>query len=545
MKTLLTFLLFLSLYSSAQIISEKQFTRADSLRGGQAPERTAYDINFYHLNLYVDPYKKYISGENLFRFTAIRSFSRLQFDLFENMKIEKVIFKGQELPYYREFNAVFIDFPEVITKDDTEEFTVVYSGYPIVASNAPWDGGFVFSKDSAGAPWVGVAVQGVGASLWWPNKDQQADKVDSMLISVAVPDPLMNVSNGQFKGKQKLGDGYTRYDWFVSYPINPYNVTLNIANYAHLPSEEFIGEGGVLKIDYYVLPENRERAKQHFSENVPAMLNCFEHWFGPYPFYRDGYKLIESAYLGMEHQSAIAYGNRYENGYLGHDNSKSGYGKDWDFIIIHESGHEWFGNSITSKDIADSWIHEGFTTYSEALFVECKHGKEAADAYLIGLRSSIQNKLPIIGTFGVDDRSPTDVYYKGANVLQTVRSVINNDKKWRGILRGLNLKFSLKTITTKDVVDYINEESGINFTSVFNAYLLYPEIPVLEIRQNNGETEYRWNSKEKNFDLPIKVKSSNLSDWQILFPTSYWKKLKNDGKFIVDTKTMYFNVKRL
>lgn len=545
MKFLLPFLLFLGLYSSAQITSEKQFTRADSLRGGQHPERTAYDINFYHLDIRIDPGKRYISGQNLFRFTATRSFSRLQFDLFENMKIEKVMYKNQEISYYREFNAVFIDFPEVIKKGSEDEFTVIYSGFPTVASNAPWDGGFVFSKDSAGAPWVGVAVQSVGASLWWPNKDQQADQVDSMMISIAVPDTLMNVSNGQFKEKKKLGDGYTRYDWFVSYPINPYNVTLNIAKYAHFSAEEFPGENGALAIDYYVLPENSSRAKQHFSENVPAMLNCFEHWFGPYPFYRDGYKLIESSYLGMEHQSAIAYGNQYKNGYLGNDPSRTGYGMDWDFIVIHESGHEWFGNNITAKDIADAWIHEGFTTYSEALFVECKHGKEAADAYLKGLRRSIQNTAPMVGTVGVNDHSPTDVYYKGANVLQTVRTVINDDEQWRHILRGLNSKFGLKTVTTRDIVDYINEESGFNFTTIFNAYLLYPDIPVLEIRQHLGKTEYRWNSKEQAFNLPIRVKSSDASKWEMLHPTSEWKMARNSGEFIVDTLTMYFNIEKI
>lgn len=544
MKALLVFLIFLSLSSSAQIASKKQFTRADSLRGGQSPERTVYDINYYHLNLRVDPRKQYISGQNLFRFTAVHDFSRLQFDLFENMEIEKILYKNQDVPYFREFNAVFIDFAETIKKGATEEFTVVYSGFPKVAKNAPWDGGFVFKEDSLGSPWVGVAVQGIGASLWWPNKDQQADQVDSMLISIEVPDTLMNVSNGQCRGKKALGDGYTRYDWFISYPINPYNITLNIAKYAHF-GEEFRGEGGTLNLDYYVLPENIERAKRHFAENVPAMLKCFEHWFGPYPFYRDGFKLIESAYVGMEHQSAVAYGNRYENGYLGRDNSGTGYGKDWDFIIIHESGHEWFGNNITAKDIADSWIHEGFTTYSEALFVECRYGKKAGEAYVKGLRNLIKNETPLIGVLGVDDDGPTDIYYKGANILQTVRSVINDDEKWRQILRGLNSQFGLKTVTTNDIVEYINKESGVDLTSIFSAYLRYAEIPTLEVNENKGAIEYRWLSKEKGFDLPVKIKFSEQSEWTIIYPTSKWKKLKKSGEFIIDTETGYFNLKKL
>lgn len=544
LKALLVFLIFLSLSSSAQIASKKQFTRADSLRGGQNPERTAYDINYYHLDLLVDPEKQYISGENLFRFTATRDFSRLQFDLFENMEIKDILYKNQKLSYTREFNAVFVDFPETIKKGAIEEFVVVYAGFPKAAANAPWDGGFVFKEDSLGNPWVGVAVQGIGASLWWPNKDQQADQVDSMMISIAVPDSLMNVSNGQYKGKEALGNGYTRYDWLVSYPINPYNVTLNIAKYAHF-SEEFKGEGGTLNLDYYVLPENIEKAKQHFSDNVPAMLKCFEHWFGPYPFYRDGFKLIESAYVGMEHQSAVAYGNRYENGYLGRDNSGTGYGKDWDFIIIHESGHEWFGNNITSKDIADSWIHEGFTTYSEALFVECRHGIKAGETYIKGLRKLIKNEAPLIGVLGVEDDGPTDIYYKGANILQTIRSLINDDEKWRQILRGLNSQFALKTVTTSDIVEYINRESGFNLTSIFNAHLRYAEIPTLEIKENKEVIEYRWDTKEKGFDLPVKIKFLGESDWTVIYPTSEWKKMKSSKEFIIDTETMYFNLKKL
>ena len=539
----LSFLLFLSLSVSAQIGPIKIVTRSDTLRGAQSAERTVYDINSYHLNIRIDPENRYISGENTFRFTATQDFKRLQFDLFENMVVEKVVYKNQSLSFYREFNAVFIDFPEIIKKNAMEEFIVQYSGFPLVAKNAPWDGGIVFSKDKNGKPWVNVAVQGVGASLWWPNKDQQADQVDSILISIAVPDTLMNISKGQFKGKTILGDGYTRYDWFVSYPINPYNVTFNIGDYVHF-SDDFNGEKGRLAVDYYVLPENLEKAKIHFTENVHPMLSCFEKWFGPYPFYRDGFKLIESSHLGMEHQSAVAYGNKYENGYLGRDNSGTGYGKDWDFIIIHESGHEWFGNNITAKDIADSWIHEGFTTYSEAVFVECRHGKKAAEAYIKGLRRSIRNQEPLVGTMGVDDNASSDIYNKGANILQTVRTVINNDETWRNILRGLNEKFHLKTVTTKDVVDYISKESGRDFSTIFKTYLDYAKIPTLEIMELERHTKYRWNTSEKNFDLPIQVKLSDQSEWITLYPSSKWKKLKSKNSITVDTDAMYFNINK-
>lgn len=550
MKLIYTFLLLFFLMSltnlqaQAQDLSKKKFSRADTLRGQQSPERTGYDIHYYHLDIRVNPADKSISGSNLFQFTATRDLSKLQFDLFENMVIEKVVYKDKEIPFKREFNAVFIEFPEPIRKGVADEFVVFYSGYPIVAPNAPWDGGFVFKTDASGKPWLGVAVQKVGASLWWPNKDQQSDQVDSLLISIAVPDVLVDVSNGQFRGKEKLADGYTRYNWFVSYPINPYNVTVNIADYVHF-KDEFVGEGGSLALDYYVLPESLEIAKKHFSANVPDMLRCFEYWFGPYPFYRDGYKLIESAYLGMEHQSAVAYGNQFKNGYLGRDISGTGFGLDWDFIIIHESGHEWFGNNITAKDITDSWIHEGFTTYSEALFAEYRHGKAAGEAYVKGLRLSIQNKAPLVGTYGVDDDGPGDIYNKGANIIQTIRTVINDDDLWRHILRGLNAEFGLKTVTTKDIVDYMSRMSGKNLTPIFNGYLNYAAIPSLEIRTDKGVTEYRWDSPEKDFDLPILIKFEKSSKWETVYPTTKWKALKNSQKFEVDTDRMYFNVKKL
>lgn len=544
MRIILHLILFVTLNASAQHPSTKQFSRSDTLRGAQSVERTAYDITYYHLDIKVDPSNGFISGKNLFKFTATRNFSKLQFDLFENMEIKTIWYKNQVMPYEREFNAVFITFPAPISKGAIEEFTVEYYGNPIVAKNAPWDGGLVLDKDEAGNPWLGVAVQGIGASTWWPNKDQQADQVDSMRISITVPDTLMNVSNGQFLGKESVENGYMRYNWFVSYPINPYNVTMNIGKYAHV-SDEFDGESGKLAIDYYVLPENLEKAKNHFANNVPAMLSCFEYWFGPYPFYRDGYKLIESSYLGMEHQSAVAYGNRYENGYLKRDISGSGYGLDWDFIIIHESGHEWFGNNITAKDIADAWIHEGFTTYSEAMFVECKHGKEAAEAYVKGLRKGIQNREPIIGQRGVDNSGGRDIYNKGANILQTIRTAINDDDTWRVILRGLNSEFYLKTVNSADIINYISKQSGRNFSAIFDGYLNYAAIPVLETRKIKNGIEYRWNTPVKGFNLPIRIKSNDEKEWQLHEASNKWRKIRSKDTIRIDTDAMYFNIKNL
>lgn len=545
----LCFLAFLLIFktSNGQLTQPKEkFTRADTLRGMLTPPRTAYDINYYHLDIKVDIDKRYISGSNLFKFTATRDFKNLQFDLFENMKIDRVEYKGKTLPFKREFNAVFIDFPATIKKGSKDEFTVYYSGNPTVARNAPWDGGFVFSKDANGKPWVAVACQGFGASSWWPNKDHQSDEVDSMMISVAVPDGVMDISNGRLRSAEKLDAGYTRYNWFVSSPINNYNVSLNIADYAHF-SDSYQGKNGKLTLDYFVLKENLEKAKTHFSADVKPMFDSFEHWFGPYPFYRDGYKLVETPYLGMEHQSAVAYGNKYQKGYLGRDLSRTGLGLEWDFIIIHETGHEWFGNNITAKDLADMWIHEAFTSYSEGLFVESTKGKEAGARYLAGTRRSIQNDRPMIGHYNVNKEGSGDMYPKGANMLHTVRSVIDDDQKWLEILRGLNREFALKTTSTEEIIGFINKKSGINLTKVFDQYLRYTTIPTLELKSTTNGLLYRWKADVKSFEMPVRIKTSTEKVWKTINATSDWQTLS--GYSIEDTEAdrlnFYINVTKL
>ena len=527
-KLLLILIGFLvSQVSSAQI--NVPYTRADSLRGNLTPLRTNYDINYYHLEVKVDIDQKFISGSNLFRFTATEDLNRIQFDLFENLIISKVEFHGKNIAFKREFNAVFLDFPETIKKGSKEEFTVFYEGKPAIAKNAPWDGGFIFSQDKSGKPWVGVAVQGFGASSWWPNKDHQSDEVDSMLISVSVPQGLMDVSNGRLRSVVKQAEGYTRYNWFVSNPINNYNVTINIADYVHF-SDTFMGEKGKLDLNYYVLKENLEKAKKQFGKNVKPMLSCFENWFGPYPFYEDGYKLVETPYLGMEHQSAIAYGNEYLNGYKGSDLSGTDLGLSWDYIIVHESGHEWFGNNITSKDIADMWIHEAFTMYSEGLFVECRKGKNAGIQYIKGVRKSIQNDRPIIGQYNVNEEGSVDMYYKGANMLQTIRSIINDDLKWRQILRGLNSEFGLKTSTTQDIENYIIQKSGINLQPVFNQYLRTTKIPVLSYKIMGNKLLYKWSNVIEGFDMPVLIKSGD--EEILLYPGTKEKTQKIKGSTI-------------
>ena len=505
------------------------FTRSDTLRGMLSPLRSCYDINYYHLDIKLNLSEQSISGSNLFRFTATEDLRRLQFDLFDNFEIEKVVWKDQELKFSTEFDAVFLNFPELIKKGTKAEFTVFYSGTPLIAKNAPWEGGFIFTEDDQGAPWVAVACQGIGASAWWPCKDHQSDEVDSMMISVTVPRGLQNISNGRLISKEVQPDGSTRFNWLISYPINNYNVTLNVGDFAHF-QDEYDGLNGKLNLNYYVLRKNLEKAKEHFKD-VKPMLKCFEHWFGPYPFYRDGYKLIEAPYLGMEHQSAIAYGNTYQKGYQGKDLSGTGHGADWDYLIVHESGHEWFGNNITSKDIADMWIHEAFTTYSESLFVECLKGKSAAAEYIKGERRSILNDKPIIGPYNVNKEGSGDMYFKGASLLHTIRTLINNDNLWRSILTGLNKEFGLKTVTTTEVVNYISKRAGRDFSRIFKQYLHYKNIPTLELKNiSAGALSYRWKADVEGFDMPVRVKLPGSSTFSYIYPETKAKTLKIKDK---------------
>ena len=536
-----------SIFCKAQLNSAKmKFSRADSLRGQLTSLRTCYDINYYHFQVKMDIANQSISGSNEFRFTATQDFNQLQFDLFENLKIEKIIYRDAELPFKREYNAVFVNFPNTIKKGSKERFTVVYGGKPTIAKNAPWDGGFVYKKDSAGNPWLGVACQGFGASSWWPNKDHQSDEVDSMMISISVPDSLQDISNGRLVNKVKDGEGYTRYDWFVANPINNYDVTFNIGKYAHF-SDTFMGEKGPLSLDYYVLEENLEKAKNHFEADVKPMLKCFEHWFGPYPFYQDGFKLVETGYLGMEHQSAVAYGNKYRKGYLGRDLSGTGLGLKWDYIIIHETGHEWFGNHVTAKDIADMWIHEGFTSYSEGLFVECQEGKAAGAKYLNGLRRNIRNDRPMIGPYDVNQEGSGDMYPKGANLLHTIRSILNDDEQWRQILRGINAEFGLKTCTSTEIEHYISAQSKLKLKPVFDQYLRKTAIPTFKYQLKGKRLDYQWIADVKDFAMPIDIQINQSKSIRLKPSTkkkSIYLKDVEEAFFKVDDMNFYIKTKK-
>ena len=516
MKKLLSILIIIV---GLQNIYSQNFTRKDSLQGGLRPERTSYDVLRYDLNIKVNIDEKFISGYNDVSFKVISDTKKIQLDLFENMKVDSIIYNSKRLDYKRDFNAVFINFTNDLKAGNSEKIRFYYSGKPLIAKNAPWDGGFVFKKDKAGKPWIGVAVQGTGASLWYPVKDSQSDEPDNgASIKVAVPNGVMNVSNGKFLGSEDLKNGYTRWDWEVKNPINTYDITLNIADYAHIHDSM-----NDLSLDYYVLKENEEKARKQF-EQVKPMITCFESKFGKYPFTQDGYKLVETPYLGMEHQSAVAYGNKYKNGYLGNDLSQTGVGLLFDYILIHESGHEWFGNSITSKDIADMWIHEGFTQYTEVAYIDCLYGAQKAKLYVNGLRGNVRNDKPIIGNYGVNSEGSGDMYPKGALLLNTIKNIVNDDAKWWKMLLKYSETYRHKIIDTETVVNFFNTESGINLTPVFNQYLRYPAIPELVIKKNKKNFEYRWKTMEPNFNMPIDI-VINKKEMR-LYPSNVFQKSK-------------------
>ncbi|MCU4189232.1 M1 family metallopeptidase [Flavobacterium sp. HXWNR29] len=501
-----------------QQISAQETTRRDTLQGGLRFERTCFDVQRYNLDIQVLPRTKKIEGNNEIIFKVVDNTSKIQIDLFENMQIDSIVWNTKKLTYKREFDAVFVKFPSELPKGSTQNIKIYYQGNPKVAKNAPWDGGFVFSTDTKKQPWIGVAVQGTGASLWYPVKDTQTDEPDNgASVKVAVPDGLMNVSNGRFLGSEKLANNFTRWDWEVKNPINTYNITLNIGDYVHIHDNH-----NGLDLDYYVLRENEEKARKHFEDDVKPMLDCFQSKFGKYPFWEDGYKLVETPYLGMEHQSAVAYGNKYKKGYMGFDMSGTGVGMKFDYITIHETGHEWFGNSITSKDIADMWIHEGFTTYTETVFVECTQGYDAAMKYINGQSKNVRNDKPIIGQFGVNREGSGDMYYKGSLLLNTLRHVVNNDTKWWAILLKYSETYKKQIIDTPTVIAFFNAETGRNLTPIFNQYLNYKSIPQLEIKGYKNRFQYRWKTEEPNFEMPVDIM---IGDKKVrLNATNEWKK---------------------
>ncbi|QJW91135.1 M1 family metallopeptidase [Spirosoma taeanense] len=540
----------LALHGLAQptSLSSRHFTHADSLRGSLRPERTGYDVLFYDLSLSVDPTTKSITGSNLIRYKVVQPMRRMQVDLFANMRVLSITQPDRHgvskpLAYRRDGNAIFITMSDALPVGQVGELTITYAGSPQIARNAPWDGGFVWRKDTTtarNADWVTVACEGTGASLWWPCKDHLADEPDSMRIRCRVPKGLTCVSNGKFVSQKPTRSGQqTEWTWFVHYPINNYNVTLNITDYAHISDTYTAADGQKLALDYFVLPGNVGKARQHF-EQVKPMLACYEMHFGKYPFGQDGYKLVEAPYWGMEHQSAVAYGNKYRNNAFG-----------FDFIIIHESGHEYFGNSLSCADHAEMWIHESFTTYAEALYMECQHGLPRTIDYLNQQRKLIKNEYPMLGPLGVNaDQMDTDIYYKGTWMLHTLRNAVGDDANWFAAIRALAIEKRLSIVYTDEVIDFLCQRTGKDLRPLFNQYLRYPSLPTLECKVSAKDhadqtLTYRWVADVNGFNLPVQVRTGTGA-WRTIQPTREWQSMKlnatGDG-LTVNPDTGLFHVR--
>ena len=542
------------LNSFTQPLSEsKPLTHADSLRGTYGPTRDWWDVLKYDLHVKFNLKDSSISGYNVLQFKVLKKGNLMQIDLQNPMVLDSIVYSsqwGKQIkinPVKNDGNAYFFSFGNNELQN-TNYITLFYHGKPTIAIRPPWDGGLIWAKDKNRNPFVSVACQGLGASVWYPCKDHQADEPDSAQMHITIPDSLVCVGNGKFRGKINNNDGTATYDWAVVNPINNYTLIPYIGKYEHF-DEIFPGEMGNLSMDYWVLDYNLAKAKEHFKD-AARMMKAFEYWFGPYPFYEDGYKLVEAPHLGMEHQSATAYGNRYKMGYMGQDLSGSGWGLKWDYIIIHESGHEWFANNITTKDIADMWVHEGFTNYSEVLFTEYYYGKKAGEEYVAGIRKGIANEAPVIGRYNVNREGSGDMYAKGANMIHNIRQVINNDELFRQILRGLNATFYHQTVTTKQVEEYISKTAGFDFSAIFNQYLRTVQIPVLEYKTENTNVSYRYSNCIKGFNMPLLVSFTSADkNPQLIKPTGEWQTLHladwYDGKTFTVDRNFYINTKKV
>ena len=518
------------------------YNRQDSLRGSLNVERTGWDVLHYEITVAPQFENKFISGTNQIQFKVLHAFQQMQLDLQVPMQIDSIFYNNKKVKFEREGNAFHVSFPTPLTKGSYEKILIHFSGNPRVAKNAPWDGGWIFTKDQKGRPWMTVACQGLGASVWYPCKDHQSDEPDSgAILRMIVPDTLMAVGNGRLIDQQAAGEHKRIYSWRVYNPINNYNIIPYIGKYVNW-TETFSGLKGNLNCSYYVIDYEKEKALQQFKQ-ASLMLKSFEDWFGPYPFYEDGYKLVQSPHLGMEHQSAVAYGNGFQNGYRGRDLSSSGWGKLWDFIIVHESGHEWFANNITSNDIADMWIHESFTNYSETLFTSTYHGVEAGNDYVTGTRKLIQNDRPIIGDYGVQHQGSGDMYYKGGNMIHMIRQLLQDDEKFKQLLKSIQQKWYHKTLDSKDLEQFIIDQTGFNLKPLFDQYLRHTEIPTLEYEIQGNTIRYRFTNCIPDFALPLKI-TAGATYW--MDATTTWKSLsvaqaslfKVDRNFYINSKVV-------
>jgi aminopeptidase N len=500
---------------------QAEFTHADTLRGSITPERAWWDVVFYDLHVTLNPADSTVRGWNGITYRVTGPSRAMQIDLQVPLDVDSIVQDGRRLRYRRDGNAFLVNVGSRQPRGGLRTVTVHYHGKPRVAERPPWDGGLIWARDSSGATWISAACQGLGASVWWPNKDTQADEPDSQRVALTVPDSLQAVGNGRLRSIVRGKDGWTTWEWFVTDPINNYDVAPYVGRYARF-SDTYEGEGGHLTLDFWPLAEHLEAAREQWRQ-VKPMLQCFEHWFGPYPWYADGYQLVEAPHLGMEHQSAVAYGNGYRNGYKGRDLSGTGWGLTWDFIVIHESAHEWWGNSLTTADLADMWVHESFANYAESLFTECQYGEAAGAAYVRGVRRNVKNDKPIVAPYGVNAEGSGDMYYKGGNMLHTIRHVIANDTTWRTILRGLNAEFGHKIVTGRQVESYISARAGKDLGKVFAQYLTTTKIPVFEYHLDGTSLAYRWANVVPGFDMPVDVVVGPDREAR-LAPTERWQK---------------------
>lgn len=513
--------------SPVQAQKKQSYTHDDSLKGVYSLERAWWDVLHYDLHVAFNPTDSSIKGYNKINYKILAAAKPMQIDLMTPMVIDSIVQAGKKCGFRKDGDAYFVSCAAEQTVGRLQNLSVWFHGKPKVAANPPWDGGIVWARDNNGNPWISLACQGMSSRVWFPNKDHMADEPDSADMYFECPAGLVAVSNGRVKG-MTLGNNTFIFHWQVKNPINNYNIIPYIGKYVSL-KDTIVGLKGVLDLEYWVLNSNYLKAEKHFTQ-VKSMLHCFEYWFGPYPFYEDSYKLVEAPYLGMEHQSGVAYGNNYMNGYRGRDLSLTGWGLKWDFIIVHESGHEWFGNNISARDVADNWIHESFTAYSENLYVEWLYGKKAGAEYVIGTRKSVLNDKPMIGDYNVNRDGSGDVYYKGANLLHTIRCMVNNDSLWRETLTGLNTKFWHKTVTTAEIENYIASKTGLSLAKVFDQYLRASNLPVMEYRIKKGKLEYHWTSCVKGFNMPLQI----ITDGGVveIKPEEKWKKIKIAGNQI-------------
>jgi aminopeptidase N len=489
---------------------DKPITRQETLRGTITPEREWWDVLHYDLSVQFFPDTKTIKGSNVITFRTLKAGQKMQIDLQPPLNITKILYRNSELKYEREGNVYWVAFDKELPSGAEENIEISYEGRPVESKLPPWSGGVTWGRDDLGKYFISTTCEGIGASIWWPNKDIGYDEPDrGMKINVTVPDTLVAVSNGRLKDvTTDTAEKTKTFHWEVVNPINNYGVNVNIGNYVTW-SEKYQGEGGTLDMSYWVLAHQKDAAMAQFKE-APRMMKAFEHWFGKYPFYEDGYKLVAVSYPGMEHQSSVTYGNWYQNGYRARDVSGTGIGYKFDFIIVHESGHEWFGNNISMKDAADMWIHEGFTNYAENLFVEYYFGKKDGEDYVIGSRKNIANDKPIIGTYDANREGSGDMYYKAGNMLHTIRQLVNDDEKWRSILRGLNKDFWHQTVTTQQIESYVTAHAGIDLSKVFDQYLRTTKIPLLQYRADGNKLSYKYDRVVEGFSMPIRVSVNGI-----------------------------------